>query len=156
MTWKKKTPSEVVLCETHHFLLLTFLCQIPRLLWRSEACSLGWALCIECSGASWCGGSSSGSPESSGVRQWHHTRHNSAGTHLRSVKTGIFWIWLNWIFFFPRQYLELWHHSDFTEAFGGWVLCSTVSEDLVQQWVVGVLQQAGELQGHWVLQVRHP
>lgn len=54
------------------------------------------------------------------------------------------------------KYLKLWHHSDFTEAFAGWVLYFSVSEDLMQQGVVRLVQQAGELQGHWILQVRHP
>lgn len=74
---------------------------------------------------------------------------------ISCVKTGLFWRGLQLQYTFLK-YLKLWHHGDFTEAFAGWAFCSSVSEDLVQQCIVRLLQQAGELQGNWVLQVRHP
>lgn len=49
------------------------------------------------------------------------------------------------------SHLELRDHSDFTEPFGGRVLRFLVSEDLVQQGVVRLLKQAGELWRHRIL-----
>lgn len=50
-----------------------------------------------------------------------------------------------------KGHLELGDHSDFTEAFGGLVLCVMVREHLVQQEVVRLLKQADEFWWDWIL-----
>lgn len=67
--------------KKQYLCLLTLLYQmlvkhLPPPLRKSGACSLGLVWCSECSGGLWCGGSSSGSPESSRLRQQHHGCHD--------------------------------------------------------------------------------
>lgn len=48
---------------------------LPPPFWRWVACSQGWVWCSGCSVELWCGGSSSGFPESSMIRYEHHQPH---------------------------------------------------------------------------------
>lgn len=49
------------------------------------------------------------------------------------------------------SHLELGDHSDFAEPLAGCVVSLLISEDLVKQGVVRLLQQVDELWWYWVL-----